>query len=227
MSSRLVSGYLVGSLLLGVAADLVAQLQVHPLFGDHMVLQRDRKVPVWGQASPGEEVTVEFAGQKLTTKADESGRWLVELAPLKVGEPRRLVVAATKKIVLEDVLVGEVWLCSGQSNMAWTLSRANNPKVEITAATFPRLRLFKVGRHVAKEPVARPKAGTWQVCTPKHARAFSAVAYFFGRHLHQRLDRNPDHNRRRHYRSGPERRAGERNGRVRRRTIACLGDGDG
>jgi len=188
MSSRLVFVCLVGSLLSGVAADLAAQLQVHPLFGDHMVLQRDLKVPIWGQAAPGEQVTVEFAGQKLTTRANGSGRWLVELAPLKVGKPRRLVVATTKKVAFEDVLVGEVWLCSGQSNMAWPLSRANNPKVEIAAATLPRLRLFKVGQQVAKEPVTRPKGGTWQACTPEHAGGFSAVAYFFGRHLHQRLD---------------------------------------
>jgi sialate O-acetylesterase len=177
-----------GSLLLALATGLGAQARLHPLFQDHMVLQRDQQVPVWGEAAPGEQVTVEFAGQKLTTKAGADGRWSVALAPLKVGKPRRLVVTASNRLVLEDVLVGEVWLCSGQSNMAWPLPRARNAKAEIAAASHPQIRLFQVPRLVSKVPVDRPKGGTWRVCSPEHARSFSAVAYFFGRHLHQQLD---------------------------------------
>ncbi len=153
-----------------------------------MVLQRDRAVPIWGQASPGEQVRVEFDGQKLTTKAGADGRWSVELAPLKVAKPRRLVVTAKNRVILKDVLVGEVWLCSGQSNMAWPLPRAKNAKAEIAAARHPQIRLFQVQRLVSKAPIHKPKGGTWRVCTPKHAPRFSAVAYFFGRHLHQQLD---------------------------------------
>jgi len=171
-----------------LAGCLSGQVQVHPLFGDHMVLQQGQQVPIWGTASPGEQVHVEFAGQKLTTKADASGLWSVELAPLKIGKPRSLVIEATNRIVLEDILVGEVWLCSGQSNMEWPLSRAKDGSAEVAAATFPSMRLFHVGRNVCKEPVQKPKSGAWQVCTPKNAGSFSAVGYFFGRHLHQCLD---------------------------------------
>ncbi|MHC4922435.1 MAG: sialate O-acetylesterase, partial [Planctomycetota bacterium] len=152
-----------GSLLLALATGLGAQARLHPLFQDHMVLQRDQQVPVWGEAAPGEQVTVEFAGQKLTTKAGADGRWSVALAPLKVGKPRRLVVTASNRLVLEDVLVGEVWLCSGQSNMAWPLPRARNAKAEIAAASHPQIRLFQVPRLVSKAPVARPKGGSWRV----------------------------------------------------------------
>lgn len=133
-------------------------------------------------------MTVAFAGQKLTTKASASGDWSVELAPLQVGEPRRLVVTATNEIVFEDVLVGEVWLCSGQSNMDWLLSRAKDAKAEVAAANHPKIRLFQVGRNVCKEPIQKPKSGNWRVCSPENAQRFSAVGYFFGRHLHRQLE---------------------------------------
>lgn len=166
---------------------LRADVALPVIFSDHMVLQQGRAVPIWGTATAGEEVTVTFAGQTLKTKADGAGKWKTELASLPANaQPADLTVAGKNTITLKDVLVGEVWICSGQSNMQWTVSQAANAEAEAAAANYPQIRMFNVERIAAKAPGGDCK-GQWFVTTPQTVGQFSAVGFFFGRHLHQAL----------------------------------------
>ncbi len=159
-----------------------AAVQLHPLFSDHAVLQRDIAVPVWGTASPGEKVSVSFAGQSVATTADASGNWQVKLAPLPANATAQiLTVRGTNTVSVNDVLVGDVWLASGQSNMDSPLSSGSAAEA-LPGATDPLIRFFKVTKTVAPEPLPAPK-GKWDLSTPETAKGFSAVAYFFARDI--------------------------------------------
>jgi sialate O-acetylesterase len=167
---------------------LNALADVNPasIFTDNMVLQREMEVPVWGKAAPGEKVTVQFAGQMVETVADTSGSWRAHLAPLKTSaEPAELVISgADSSVKLTNVLVGEVWLCSGQSNMGHTMWMLKLPEEEISAATnYPLLRLFKVKNQTSPEKPAESVEGNWTVSTPETAGGFSGTATYFGRAL--------------------------------------------
>jgi sialate O-acetylesterase len=158
-------------------------------FGTGMVLQRERPAPVWGWASPGQTVTVEFAGKTQTATANQAGRWRVELPAMPAGGPYEMTVRGPEEIKLGDILVGEVWIASGQSNMAMSVKETENAEAQIAAAEFPRMRVLTVP--ISASGLARDrldKAPAWQVCTPKTAGGFSAVAYFFGRELSRKLD---------------------------------------
>jgi sialate O-acetylesterase len=159
-------------LLLAPAAR--ADVKPAPIFAAGMVLQREMPVPVWGTAAAGEEVTVTFGGQKKTATTDRTGKWKVTLDKLEAGGPHKLVIAGKNTVTLDDVLVGEVWLCSGQSNMAWRLSQSENAQKEAESADLPKVRYSG-------------KQGSWQACSPKTAPTFSACAYYFGRDLHKAL----------------------------------------
>jgi sialate O-acetylesterase len=164
-----------------------ADVSLNAMFGEHMVLQQGIRNRVWGQADPGEEVTVTFAGQSHATTADAAGAWQVSLDPVAdYGGPHVLTVRGTNELSFRDVLIGEVWLCSGQSNMQWSVNQANDADVEKAAARFPRIRLVSVPQVGTQEPQWTFK-GKWQVCTPETVGDFSAVGYFFGRQLHQTL----------------------------------------
>ena len=174
-------------LLLGFAASLQAEVTLPKIFGDHMVLQREQQNPVWGKAAPGEKVTVSIADQTKTATADDKGQWMVELDAMQVGKPLTMTVKGQDNTVtFEDVLVGEVWICSGQSNMAFRVSRANAAELEVASANYPDIRLFTVGRKGTQEPQEDVK-GNWQACSPETVGDFSAVGYFFGRHLYNTL----------------------------------------
>lgn len=167
-----------------------AEVRLPSIFGNQMVIQQGRPVSVWGWAEPGEAVTVTLGESRGSAKADESGRWRVTLPPRDADvdrEPLQLTVAGSNTIVLDDVLVGEVWLCGGQSNMQWTVSQSADPAEEIAAADHPKIRLFTVNRVVAQDP-ATDVTGNWQVCSPQTVGQFSAVGYAFGRQLHQAKD---------------------------------------
>lgn len=169
------------------AGSVKAELKLPNMFTDHAVLQRDMPVPVWGTADPGAEVDVAIAGQTLKTKADDKGNWSVTLKPLKVGEPLKLVVESGKdRREVNDILVGEVWLCSGQSNMEWPLSATLSGDLEVSAANHPQIRLVRVKGPGSQKPV-EDFNGKWEVCTPESAKGFSAVGYFFGRELNDQL----------------------------------------
>lgn len=165
---------------------------LHPLFTDHMVLQRGVRFPVWGWASPGTRVTVEFRGKQDTAVADAQGRWTARLGPFDAGGPFVLTVKGARTLTLTDVLVGDVWLASGQSNMEMGITQVNNPVEEVAHADYPQMRLFQVPKVAATTPRATVNA-RWLVCNPKNIveggwGGFSAVAYFFGRRLHKELN---------------------------------------
>jgi sialate O-acetylesterase len=170
-----------------IASNSSADLKLPAMFTDHAVLQRDMRVPVWGWAEPGEKVTVAIAGQTHKATADDKGKWRVTLDPLKVGKPLSLVVEGKNRVELKDILVGEVWLCSGQSNMEFALSRANDGDLEVAAANHPNIRLVRVKGPGSQKPVEDFK-GQWDVCSPASAAGFSAVGYFFGREINEQLD---------------------------------------
>jgi sialate O-acetylesterase len=152
-----------------------------------MVLQRDKPLPIWGWADPGEEVTVQLDDQKASTKADEKGHWKVTLSARKAdGKPHTLTVSGKNKIELEDILIGEVWVGSGQSNMEWSLAASQDAKENIAAANHPTIRLYHVPKVQAKTP-ARDIKAAWAVCAPDKAKAFSAVLYHFGLNLQKEL----------------------------------------
>ena len=160
---------------------------LHPLFTDHVVLQRDVPIPVWGYAEPGQRIQVALAGQSVETSVDAGGKWLARLGPYPAGGPHVLTVTGPKSVEVQDILVGDVWICSGQSNMEWPLSLANNAENEIKSATNPRIRLFTVPKKIALEPTTSVEA-SWRVCSPEAAAGFSAVGYFFGRELQRELN---------------------------------------
>lgn len=159
------------------------------LVSDHMVLQRNQPLPIWGWANPGEAVNITFNGQRLSTKTDANGQWRATLSPLSAGGPFSMTVSGSNTIVIQDILIGDVWLGSGQSNMEWRLRQnINNAEQEIKTANFPQIRLFDVKDSVAILPRTEVKSTGWQLCTPETVADFSAVAYFFGRQLHQRYN---------------------------------------
>ncbi len=158
-------------------------------FSNNMVLQREMPVPVWGWADPGEVVTVAFGEQSVSATADANGKWMVELAAMPAsGEGRVLKVSspAGKPISLANVVVGEVWICSGQSNMEWAMNAIKNSKQEIAAANYPLIRQAKIGHVTADLPLDNVQS-QWEICSPGTATRFTAVGYFFARKLHEEL----------------------------------------
>jgi len=184
----------LATFLLGesTAASAVPQLPfLHPLFCDHMVLQRDRPVPVWGWTKPCAKIMVQMLGQTVTGQAGQDGRWEVMVGPYPAGGPHVLTIHGPQSVTLSDVLVGDVWVCSGQSNMQMGIAEARNAKDEIAAADNPQIRLCSVPMHIAFQP-ERTIDLAWSVCTPASVSTggwggFSAAGYYFGRALQQEL----------------------------------------
>jgi sialate O-acetylesterase len=180
-----------------VAPAARADVKLHPLFTDHAVLQRGMPVPVWGTADPGEDVSVALEMRRdgqttartsaVKATADSDGRWMVKLPEQQAGGPYELTVRGKNTITLKDILVGEVWVCSGQSNMEWPLRASYAADKAIAAATNPMLRLFTVPKATAGEPQKAVKA-EWKECTPDTVPGFTAVGYFFGRDLQKALN---------------------------------------
>ena len=165
----------------------MAEVKLPRIFSDDLVLQQGKPVPVWGTAAADEDVSVRFAGQTQVTRADLDGKWRVTLDPLTANaQPQEMTVTGKNVLALKNLLVGEVWVCSGQSNMQWTVSQAGNAQQEIAGANFPQIRMFNVERATSMTP-ATDLAGSWKEANPANVGAFSAVAYFYGRHLHQVL----------------------------------------
>ncbi|UZR94870.1 sialate O-acetylesterase [Chondrinema litorale] len=169
-----------------------AQAEITPslLFSDHMVIQRDAEVPVWGWAEKKEKITVEFNGQTVQTKADKSGKWMLKLAPVAAGGPYKLIIKGNKSdaITIEDVLVGEVWVCSGQSNMEWILRNTNDADNEIATASDKMIRHFKVPKMIGTSVKDKLHGGEWQVTSPETVGDFTAVGYFFAKNLRKELN---------------------------------------
>ncbi|WP_256011097.1 sialate O-acetylesterase [Desertivirga xinjiangensis] len=165
-----------------------AEVRVPKLFGDGMVLQRNQSIPVWGWANKGETVIVKFNNQTKSTKADKTGKWKVELSPEAAGGPYQLAIKGKNSIVINDVLVGEVWLCSGQSNMEWSVRLSKDAEKEIREAKYPSIRHFKVPNTTSKDPMDDLTGGSWKQANSQHTADFSAVGYFFARELYRKLN---------------------------------------
>ena len=163
-----------------------AEVRVPSLIGENMVLQQGPRARVWGWARPGERVSVEVAGRRAQTAADARGRWQVFVGPLKAGGPHTLTIKGDNTLTFTNVLVGEVWVCSGQSNMEWPLSNTEGGARQVAEADWKGIRLFTVAKNTAPAPLEDVE-GRWLVTTPQTAAGFSAVGYFFGRELHKSL----------------------------------------
>ena len=179
---------LLGLLIIAsLASPVHAEPRLPHLFSDHMVLQREAEIHVWGWAAPGESITVSLAGTTLQTTAANDSRWSVSLPAHPAGGPFVLEVRGTKAIVIKDVLIGEVWVASGQSNMTYPLSNAVGAAQEIPKANDSSLRFFTVPHKIALEPQADTLPAEWAICSNETAKSFSAVGYFFARDLRRAL----------------------------------------
>ncbi|MFA7235265.1 MAG: sialate O-acetylesterase [Phycisphaeraceae bacterium] len=175
-----------------VSAAHAAELSLGGMFTDHAVIQRDKPIAVWGKATPNSQVSVSIAPLSLainkTVTADADGNWGIDLPAMKAGGPYEITVTCgDKKITLKDILIGDVWICSGQSNMQMAVRGVINAQEEIAAADYPNIRIFHVGRNPSLKPVAEV-TGAWQQVSPQTIGNFSAVGYFFGRELHKELN---------------------------------------
>lgn len=180
---------------LAAAPALLAELKLPAIIGNHMVLQQKLANPIWGWDTPGAKITVSFAGQSYSATAASDGKWMVKLAPLPANStPQTLSIAGSSKVELEDVLIGEVWMCSGQSNMGFTLTQDWNGDLESAASNLPGVRLIEaplVGTQELQTDYKRSPneyRGQWRAATPASALRFSAIGFLFGRYIHQILN---------------------------------------
>ena len=165
-----------------------ANVRLPRILSDHMVLQCDRSISIWGWADPEEHVTVSLSHSSAHTRTGSDGRWQVQLGKLPAGGPHQMRVQGDNELLVEDVWLGEVWICSGQSNMEWTVKRSGNAEQEIASADHSMIRTIKAPHHTSTEPQEDLTGGEWVVCSPETVADFSAVGYFFGRELHRKLD---------------------------------------
>ncbi len=170
-------------LLLSVCVPAIAEVSLPSIFSDHMVMQRDRPVHVWGMAAPQERVTVEFRGKSNSTTADELGQWSIYMAPGGAGGPFKLAVKSTNALTLNDVMVGDVWFASGQSNMEFSMSDLANAAEQIAEASHPNIRYLRAQHQSSAYPLRNAAVDAWTTLDPQSARSFSAVAYYFAREI--------------------------------------------
>jgi sialate O-acetylesterase len=163
---------------------LGAEVKLPALLSDHMLIQQQMPVRIWGKADPGEKIALEFNGQRASAIADNSGAWEAFLPPMSAGGPYEMTIRGANELIVHDVLIGEVWVGSGQSNMELPMTRVNDADAEIAAANYPQIRLFTVKKKVSEVPLEDVE-GVWTLCTPSSAHSFSAVGYFFSRYIHQ------------------------------------------
>ena len=186
---RIIAPTLIALVWVGLPHSLWAEIRLPAIIGDHMVIQQGKPVSIWGWAEPGEEVSIRLSGQEMKARASGDGGWRVIFPALKAdGGPLEILVRGEQgpEVAVRDIQVGEVWVCSGQSNMEWPLSMTASPTPEILRADHPGIRLFLVPKRTSDRPQDDLKA-VWTACLPETAAPFSAVAYYFGLELHQKL----------------------------------------
>lgn len=176
-------------LLLTSAGTVFADIKLPAVIGDNMVLQRGKETPIWGWGEPGEKIMVGVSWHSMTWEitADRTGKWTFTINPPSTAGPHEITFSGKNTIKIKNILVGEVWVCSGQSNMQWSVRQSANAEQEIAEADYPNVRLFSVERKVADKPQT-DCTGSWSECSPETVPGFSAVAYFFGRELHKELN---------------------------------------
>jgi sialate O-acetylesterase len=164
-------------------------LKAANIFTDNMVLQRDEAFVIWGWAGVNEEVSVSLKGQSVTAKADAKGKWIAKFEPIGLGDPFTVTLKdATNEITFSNVVAGDVWICSGQSNMEWEVKNCGNPKEEIANGNYPMIRHVRVDHVTSTTKLDDVTNSGWQICTPETVGNFSATGYYFGRELHKQLD---------------------------------------
>ena len=186
LSKQILLGFFIFLFLTFTSAH--AEIKLPNVFSSNMVLQRDMPVKIWGWADKREKIKILFHGDTTTLKADKKGKWQTELKSMPAGGPFELVIKGTNEIILTNILIGDVWVCSGQSNMEWPLTLTNKAEEEISNAKYPRIRLFTVPKKISSMPLDDCESEGWEVCTPQSIGSFSAVGYFFGRKLNEKLD---------------------------------------
>jgi len=176
-------------LLLVNTGAIFADVKLPAVIGDNMVLQRGKAAHIWGWAEPNEQIMVSTSWRTMGwgVTANKDGRWSFEMSPPKTAGPHEMTIGDTNTVTIKNILVGEVWVCSGQSNMQWSVRQSANAEQEIAAADYPDIRLFTVQQMVAEQPQS-DCVGDWQLCSPQTVPGFSAVAYCFGRELHKELN---------------------------------------
>ena len=170
-----------------------ANVRMPLLFSDGMVLQRNKEIPVWGWAEPNEKVEVHFNKQTKTIQADKNGKWMIKLSAEKAGGPFELSITGKNKIIIKNVLVGEVWICSGQSNMEFQMYKTMNADKEMADSDYPMIRHFGVAQDLSGTPKEDLKAGKWLVANKENIRDFTAAGFFFAKKLYAEL-KNPNRN---------------------------------
>jgi sialate O-acetylesterase len=166
----------------------LANVQLPKIFGNNMVLQRDREIVIWGWADPKEKITVQFNKQTKTAVTGKDGKWKLGLSPEAAGGPYQLIVKGKNSVIFSNVLVGDVWICSGQSNMEWSVRNSDNAANEIAQGNFPTIRHIKIPNTIASDPQSDITGGDWKTCTPEAVGDFTAVGYFFARELTRELN---------------------------------------
>lgn len=175
-------------LFIAISTTLSAKATLPKFFSDHMVLQRDAPITIYGWADPGKTVKVSFKNQNLESKTNANGEWSLTFPAQAAGGPFEMVISEDNKITFKDVYIGDVWFCSGQSNMGWKLEDALNGKEELSKASHEKIKLLQVSRTMAGIPQKDIEKGQWETSSPESAEGFSAVAYFFGRELFQKYN---------------------------------------
>ena len=167
---------------------LNAEITFPTILTSNMVLQRDITVNIWGWAKPGEKVSIYFNGQQIKTAAQTDGTWKITLKPIPAGGPLDMVISGNNSVTLKNILIGDVWVCSGQSNMEWPLNQAKNGAEATANANNNAIRLFYVPKRISEKPLDNTLSAQWEECSPKSAAAFSAIGYFFGAELQKKLN---------------------------------------
>jgi sialate O-acetylesterase len=185
---RIVINSISSTLLLTISIIGKAEVRLPSIFTDDMVLQRDIPIKIWGWADKREQVSVTFLEATVTVKADKNGKWQAELEPVKAGGPYELMIKGKNEITLSNILVGDVWICSGQSNMEWPLSASNGAEEAIQDAANPRVRLITIQKKTSTVPLEDCETDGWVICTSETAPSFSAIGYYFGRKLNEDFD---------------------------------------
>ena len=179
--------YFASMCFLLVTNVLNAEVSLPKIIGSNMVLQRNQEIKIWGWADKGERITVGFNGLERMIRANEEGEWMVTFPAMKAGGPHDMYIQGKNLIELENILVGDVWVCSGQSNMVWLIERMSTVANDTAGANFSGIRLFTVPNNAQNRPVEDIPSGEWMPCTPQNLLPFSAVGYFFGREIHRQL----------------------------------------